>query len=122
MQVVVNGIAYPYHRGQTLFQFLQSIDIDIPHLCATSHQAEKQHCDLCVVDVDQLGVVRACEHPVQPNLVIETHNDTLYQRRQAALKRLLSDHNADCEAPCQIACPAHVDIQSYLHHIAEGDY
>ncbi|MFH0227055.1 formate dehydrogenase subunit alpha [Vibrio furnissii] len=122
MQVVVNGIAYPYHRGQTLFQFLQSIDIDIPHLCATSHQAEKQHCDLCVVDVEQLGVVRACEHPLQPNLVIETHNDTLYQRRQAALKRLLSDHNADCEAPCQIACPAHVDIQSYLHHIAEGDY
>lgn len=122
MQVVVNGIAYPYHRGQTLFQFLQSIDIDIPHLCATSHQAEKQHCDLCVVDVEQLGIVRACEHPVQPNQVIETHNDTLYQRRQAALKRLLSDHNADCEAPCQIACPAHVDIQSYLHHIAEGDY
>ncbi|EKO3408208.1 formate dehydrogenase subunit alpha [Vibrio fluvialis] len=122
MQVVVSGVAYPYQSGQSLFEFLQSIHIDVPHLCATSHQADKQHCDLCVVEVEQLGIVRACERMLQPQMVIHTHSDTLYQARQSALKRLLSDHNADCEAPCQIACPAHVDIQSYLHHIAQGDH
>ncbi len=38
------------------------------------------------------------------------------------MNRILSDHYADCEAPCQTACPAGVDIQSYLYHISQNDH
>ncbi|HOE92172.1 MAG TPA: FAD-dependent oxidoreductase, partial [Candidatus Cloacimonadota bacterium] len=34
----------------------------------------------------------------------------------------MSDHYADCEAPCKIACPDHVDIQAYIAAIANNDY
>ncbi len=37
-------------------------------------------------------------------------------------KLLLSDHYADCEAPCKIACPNHVDVQSYVSLIANGQH
>ena len=39
-----------------------------------------------------------------------------------ALELLISNHYADCEAPCKIACPDHVDIQSYVSLIANGQY
>ncbi len=121
MNVVINGVSYSFKEGQTVFQFMKSEGIEIPSLCAASHQKNKQPCGLCVVDIDGLGTVRACEQPLTPNMNIQTHNESLQQVRHEALKRILSDHNADCEAPCQIACPAHVDIQTYLHHIAEGE-
>ena len=34
----------------------------------------------------------------------------------------LSDHYADCEAPCKVACPNHVDVQSYVSLAANGQY
>ncbi|GAM72053.1 NAD-dependent formate dehydrogenase alpha subunit [Vibrio sp. JCM 19236] len=34
----------------------------------------------------------------------------------------MTDHYADCEAPCKTACPAGVDIQSYLYHISQNDH
>ncbi len=121
MNVVINGVSHAYEAGHTVFQFLKSEGIDVPNLCAASHQQNKQPCGLCVVEVDGLGVVRACEQELTPNMHIQTHSEALYQLRHQALKRILSDHNADCEAPCQVACPAHVDIQTYLHHIAQGE-
>ena len=39
-----------------------------------------------------------------------------------ALDLILSDHYADCEAPCKIACPDKVDIQTYVSLIANGKY
>lgn len=121
MNVVINGVSYAYQAGTTVFEFLKSEGIDVPSLCAQSHQKNKQPCGLCVVEIDGLGIVRACEQALSPNMSIQTHTEDLYQLRHQALKLILSDHNADCEAPCQIACPAHVDIQTYLHHIAEGE-
>ncbi|HEX9059852.1 MAG TPA: NAD(P)-binding protein, partial [Clostridia bacterium] len=32
------------------------------------------------------------------------------------------DHNADCVAPCVTTCPANIDIQSYLRHVANGNF
>ncbi|WP_165313381.1 formate dehydrogenase subunit alpha [Vibrio ziniensis] len=121
MNVVIDGVSYAYEAGSTVFQFMKSKGIDIPSLCAASHQHNKQPCGLCVVEIDGLGTVRSCEQELTPNMCIKTHTDSLKTQRHQALKRILSDHNADCEAPCQIACPAHVDIQTYLHHIAKGE-
>jgi len=39
-----------------------------------------------------------------------------------ALELLVSNHYADCEAPCKLACPALVDVQSYVSLIANGQY
>ncbi|MGR5457093.1 hypothetical protein, partial [Vibrio alfacsensis] len=68
------------------------------------------------------GIVKACETKIQDGMTIVTQSAQINNLRRQALNKIFADHNADCEAPCKVACPAHVDIQTYLHHIAQGDH
>lgn len=79
-------------------------------------------CDLCVVEVESGGTKRACELEVYRGLNVVTQSEQLSEYRRKALNRIMTDHYADCEAPCKTACPAGVDIQSYLYHIAQNDH
>ena len=47
-------------------------------------------------------------------MVVETSNPEIRRSRKAALELMLSNHYADCIGPCQLACPAGVDIQGYI--------
>ncbi|MGL4613394.1 MAG: 2Fe-2S iron-sulfur cluster-binding protein, partial [Shewanella sp.] len=120
--------------NQTLLQAAQNAGITIPSLCqstcsAEQHLAEhgdKQPCNLCVVQIENadasLRCVRACETAPTPGMRVITQSEWLSKKRQQALSDMLSDHFADCEAPCQQACPAGVDVQRYLYHIAQGNH
>ena len=55
-------------------------------------------------------------------MVINTNSAKLESYRKVRLEQILSDHNADCVAPCVQTCPANVDIQKYLRHAANGNY
>lgn len=117
---------------ETLLSCALNAGIAIPHLCyqgasLSDEQAiNQQSCGLCFVQtLDAHGnsaTVKACETKVSHNLKVITHSAALSKIRQASLKQLLSDHYADCQAPCQQACPAGVDVQSYLLHIAQGNH
>lgn len=112
-----------------------------------SGNEEKSHCNLCVVEIhsheastgDEANpsTVRSCETTLgelcgsatadmstgtDSQIEIVTQSAYLSQQRQASLTEILSDHFADCEAPCQQACPAGVDVQSYLFHISQGNH
>jgi formate dehydrogenase major subunit len=64
----------------------------------------------------------ACTTQVVDGMVISTNSEGLTKSRQMALELLLSDHYGDCIAPCQLACPAGIDIQGYIALIASGQY
>jgi formate dehydrogenase major subunit len=53
---------------------------------------------------------------------ITTDSEDIHAARKMALELLISNHYADCEAPCKVACPDHVDIQTYVSLIANGRY
>ena len=122
--------------GDNLLTCAINAGVAIPHLCHHTHQSDtnkstnslqnKQSCGLCYVELtDASGcksTVKACETSVTEAITVITHSVALSKIRQASLKNLLSDHFADCEAPCQQACPAGVDVQSYLYHIAQGNH
>jgi formate dehydrogenase major subunit len=55
-------------------------------------------------------------------MVVETENPEVRRSRRAALELLLSNHYADCIGPCQLACPAGVDIQGYVALAALGKF
>ena len=38
------------------------------------------------------------------------------------IELLLSQHYGDCKAPCSLTCPAGIDVQGYIAHIANGQY
>ncbi|CAK2150614.1 formate dehydrogenase subunit alpha [Vibrio crassostreae] len=122
IQIVIDGKFRIVEQGQTVLEAAKTCGLEIPSLCGLNKTADKVPCDLCVVEVDGMGVTRSCELEVTNGLNITTQSKQLTTHRQDALNRIMADHYADCEAPCQTACPAGVDIQSYLHHIAQNDH
>lgn len=63
-------------------------------------------------------MVPACATQVVDQMVVQSETDEVRQLRQSALELLLSDHVGDCLAPCQLACPAKLDIPQMLRFIA----
>jgi predicted molibdopterin-dependent oxidoreductase YjgC len=53
---------------------------------------------------------------------IDTESPEVLLTRSLSLELLLSDHRADCEAPCSLVCPQGIDIEKMLLHYDAGDY
>ncbi|MCL1096826.1 formate dehydrogenase subunit alpha [Shewanella gelidii] len=126
IDIKIDGKSLSLAQGDNLLKVATTAGVSIPSLCDYSHDAGKQHCNLCQVQIKNNDgserCVRACETQAESGMDVITQSSYLSKVRQAALKEILSDHFADCEAPCQTACPAGVDVQSYLYHIAQGDH
>ena len=87
----------------------------IPTLCHDGRLEPFASCFLCVVKVQGARTLApACSTRVAAGMVVETSNPEIRRSRKAALELLLSNHYADCVGPCQLACPAGVDIQGYI--------
>ncbi|WP_261816937.1 formate dehydrogenase subunit alpha [Vibrio gallicus] len=122
VQIVIDGKYRVVNSDLTLLEAAQVCGVEIPSLCGANKSNEKLPCDLCVVEVESGGIQRSCELKVYSGLKVITQSEALTAHRKSALNRIMSDHYADCEAPCKTACPAGVDIQSYLYHIAQNDH
>jgi formate dehydrogenase major subunit len=87
----------------------------IPTLCNDGRLEPFASCFVCVVKVQGARtLVPACSTRVAAGMVVETSNAEIRRSRKAALELMLSNHYADCIGPCQLACPAGVDIQGYI--------
>jgi ferredoxin len=53
-------------------------------------------------------------------MVVESETAEVHAARRTALELLLSDHLGDCLAPCQVACPAGMDIPLVLRQLVDG--
>ncbi|MFA0085244.1 formate dehydrogenase subunit alpha [Vibrio sp. 10N.261.51.F12] len=122
MNVTINGQTYLLREQKSILDVAKDIQIDVPSLCSISQHPNKQSCDLCVVEIVGKGIVKACATCIEDGMTIVTQSAQINTLRRQALNRIFADHNADCEAPCKVACPANVDIQTYLYHIAQQDH
>lgn len=87
----------------------------IPTLCHDPRLEPFASCFLCVVKVKGARTLTpACSTKVAAGMVVETVNPEIRRSRKAALELMLSNHYADCIGPCQLACPAGVDVQGYV--------
>lgn len=126
IKVTVNGQEVEVYDNLTILQALLQEDIQIPHLCYDIRlERSIGNCGLCVVelgtDTDKYDV-KSCQTPIREGMVITTNSPKLINFRKVRLEQILSDHNADCVAPCVKTCPANVDIQAYLHHAGNGNF
>jgi len=109
--------------GKTILEVAEENGIEIPTLCHDRELNPFGSCWVCAVKVkDRKGFVTACGTQVIDGMEIITDSPEVHNARKMALELLLSDHYADCEAPCKIACPDHVDVQTYVSLIANGQY
>ncbi len=124
IKVTVNGREMEVKSGLTILQSLLQEKIHIPHLCYDIRLVKSNgNCGLCVVELgNNERDVKACQTPIKEGMVINTMSPKLESYRKIRLEQLLSDHNADCVAPCVNTCPANIDIQSYLSKVDDGNF
>jgi len=123
--ISVNGRDLEVFDGLTILEAVQQEGLEVPSLCQdTRLERSNGNCGLCVVEVGQDAPtdVKSCLTPVRAGMVVTTHTPRLDAYRKVRLEQLLCDHNADCVAPCVETCPANIDIQTYLGHVADGNY
>lgn len=123
LNVRINGKFYEAQKGQTILEVCRQIGIDIPTLCYDPRLEPYSSCYVCVVQVEGMkGMQPSCSTKVNEGMVIETDNQRVREARRMALNLLVSNHYADCAAPCKQECPAGVDVQGYISLIEKGLY
>ncbi len=121
--LVIDGQKVRTSPGKNIIDAAGAAGITIPHLCYMPGGREPgRHCDLCMVEVEGRGRVRACGTPVEPGLVIRTDTPELEEFRRERLQILAASHYGDCKAPCNMTCPGGINVQGYVNLIAHGEY
>ena len=109
--------------GTTVWQAAKSIGIDIPTMCYLEGTEHFTSCMICLVkDAKNGRFFASCSTPVSENQIIISNDEETTESRRVALELLLSEHVGDCEAPCQLVCPAHMNIPLMNRLIAKGDF
>jgi len=107
--------------GSTILDAAEKLGIEIPTMCFLKGYKPSTSCMVCVVKVAHLdNLVPACGTIAEDNMRVESNSEEVIQARKAALELLLSDHVGDCMGPCQITCPANMNIPLMIRQIASG--
>ncbi len=110
-------------EGATLLAAARAAGVALPTLCHDSDlESHQAGCMVCVVeDLDSGNLLPACVAPAREGARIATNTTAVHDARRQTLAMLLSDHPADCEAPCQLGCPCRLEIPALLQALAQED-
>jgi len=123
LNIVLNGKVVSGFKGESILQLAKRYGIEIPTLCNDERLEPYSSCFLCVVEVEGMrGLQPACSTKIVEGMKVTTDNEKIRSSRKSALELLVSNHYADCIAPCKLTCPAGVDVQGYIALIDKGKY
>ncbi len=107
--------------GTTILEAASKLGIEIPTMCFLKGYDHSTSCMICVVKLSDSGkLTPACSAPAQEGMQIETDCDEVRQAQTTALELLLSDHVGDCLGPCNMTCPARMNIPLMIRQIEAG--
>lgn len=123
LNLTINGKAVQVEEGTTILQAARDNGIYIPTLCYDEAVKVYGACGLCVVEAEGVPkLLRSCSAKCSEGMVINTESERVVHSRKIAMELLMSAHDGDCIAPCQLNCPARTDCQGYVGLIANGEY
>lgn len=124
--ITLDNLPLPVPDGITVLAAARLAGITIPALCNRPDAPDAAcnpltSCMVCVVRINNSPKLSpACATVVRDGMTIESETPAIHAARRTALELILSDHAGECLAPCQLTCPAHMNIPLMLHHIAAG--
>ena len=123
IKLTIDNRSVEVPSGTSVWQAAQSAGIEIPTMCYLEGTDHFTSCMICLVkDAKNGRFFASCSTPVFEGQSIITNDEETIESRKAALELLLSEHVGDCEAPCQLVCPAHMNIPLMNRLIAKGDF
>lgn len=123
INLTINGQNVTAPAGSTILEAARKNGIYIPTLCYDEAVEVYGACGLCVVEAEGVPkLLRSCSAKISEGMVINTESERVVKSRKIAMELLMSAHDGDCIAPCQLACPANTDCQGYVGLIANGKF
>lgn len=127
MKIIVNDKELEVSGEHVLIEELREAGYSIPSLCYASHMpngSPAQHqasCMVCMVrnEANDQMIPSCSTYPVE-GMRIDTESEEVKALRKMSLELLLSDHRADCEAPCTMVCPSGIDVARVILHYDRG--
>ena len=123
MQITINKTEVEVLNGETLLETARRTGYEIPSLCYAKDAIHKSSCMICAVKDCLTGqIIPSCTTRPTEGMDIDTESEDVQMIRTLSLELLLSDHRADCEAPCSMVCPQGLDIERMLNLYDCGKY
>ncbi len=123
VNVILNGKPVTGNAGESILQLAVRNGIEIPTLCNDPRLEPYSSCYVCVVEIEGMRSLQpSCSTKIAEGMKINTDNEVVRNARKAAMDLMVSNHYADCAAPCKLTCPAGVDVQGYISLIEKGLY
>ena len=121
LKITINNQDVAVTEDSSILEAAKDLNIHIPTLCYLNGYERFTSCMICVVhEVNTDQLLPSCSATVAEGMRIETENEKVREARKDALDFLLSEHVGDCTAPCQRACPAHMNIPLMIRQIEDG--
>lgn len=123
MQITINNIPIEVLPDETLIEVARRAGHTIPSLCYAKGAQHKSSCMVCAVKNAATGqIIPSCTTRPTEGMQIETDSEEVNLVRSLSLELLLSDHRADCEAPCSMVCPKGLDVERMLEYYDAGEH
>jgi predicted molibdopterin-dependent oxidoreductase YjgC len=98
-------------EGSTILEVATAAGFTIPTMCHIKGVSHYSSCMVCMVMDNRTGnYMPSCSAIVQDGMDIDVSGEEVIALRKKAVELLLSEHRAECEAPCKIVCPAGYNI------------
>ena len=115
MKISVNNNTLEVSGQRPLIEELREAGIQVPSMCYAKDMEHHPSCMVCMVkDVKTGQMLPSCSTMPYEGMEIETDSDEVHELRRLSLELLLSDHRADCEAPCTMVCLRGIDVAGVI--------
>lgn len=122
MKIRINNIDIETPAGSSILEAAESAGFEIPTLCHKKGVPHYSSCMVCMVKDNRTNnFVPSCSATVQEGMDIDTQGEDVISLRRKAVEMLLSEHRAECEAPCRLVCPSGYNIPAINRFLAAGD-
>jgi predicted molibdopterin-dependent oxidoreductase YjgC len=119
----INNISFDAPEGLTVLEVAEKAGFKIPVLCSKPGVEHYSSCMVCMVkDQRSNSYIPACSSLVQDGMDLDVSGTDVIELRKKAVELLLSEHRAECEAPCRIVCPAGYNIPLMNRLLSAGAY
>ena len=123
-KIKINGIEVDADESMSIMDVINENNlVNVPKCCHYKELSPTASCTMCVAEIDgSAELIPTCTTRVVDKMVVNTETVAVKIARKSNLEELLSNHKADCYAPCRLGCPAGVDIQGYIALGMRGQY
>lgn len=109
--------------GCTILEAAEMAGHSVPTLCDSKGVPHYSSCMACLVkDKGKNAFIPSCTALVQHGMDIDVSGEDVIAIRRKAIELLLSEHRAECEAPCRVVCPAGYNIPLMNRYLSSKDF